>query len=450
MRRTLGRLVALIILCAAGRASAIPAFARKYHTSCETCHTIYPKLTPFGEAFRRNGFRFPGHDSDFVKDEPIPLGQEAYKDVFPDAVWPGTLPPSVPLAFGFDGNARVHPDRSVGAAIADNGARFTLAELIAEAHLWAGGSFDDTTTFFGEVTVSSDGGVELEDAEVHFNDLIGPPHLVNLTAGKSIPSLTSFGPHSTYIADTAMPTIPVTALWGAQSESFAPGATQNEVELGGTYDGRLDYAIGITSGANVDVRNSENVYAHAGVKLGGARLDGEGGSTDLDHEHALTLDVFAVRARSRFITSASDTQDDVAHAIGGHARAQWEIWELDAGLYYEHDNHALVDGTAASAIVQWDELSWLAYPWLAVAGRLEFVRLAPDEGGAVSDLRIVPGVAALVRPNLKLTLTIPIERAHGAPSGGWAPGGGAAIPSSASATAGPEVESIAFGLWCAF
>jgi hypothetical protein len=35
-------------------AAAIPAFARKYGTSCQTCHTIFPKLNPFGEAFRRN------------------------------------------------------------------------------------------------------------------------------------------------------------------------------------------------------------------------------------------------------------------------------------------------------------------------------------------------------------------------------------------------------------
>ena len=27
---------------------AIPAFARKYGTSCLTCHSVYPRLTPFG------------------------------------------------------------------------------------------------------------------------------------------------------------------------------------------------------------------------------------------------------------------------------------------------------------------------------------------------------------------------------------------------------------------
>ena len=85
-------LIGAVLFLSASRAEAIPAFARRYGTSCQTCHVIYPKLTPFGEAFRRNGFKFPGKDEDFVKQEQVPLGQEAYRQVFPDAVWPGTLP----------------------------------------------------------------------------------------------------------------------------------------------------------------------------------------------------------------------------------------------------------------------------------------------------------------------------------------------------------------------
>lgn len=80
-------LISLFALIAPPSASAIPAFARKYGTSCTTCHTIYPKLTPFGEAFRRNGYRFPGTDSDYVKAEPLKMGQDEYKKLFPNAVW---------------------------------------------------------------------------------------------------------------------------------------------------------------------------------------------------------------------------------------------------------------------------------------------------------------------------------------------------------------------------
>ena len=39
-------------------ADAIPVFARKYGLSCNSCHTMFPKLTKMGVAFRERGFRF--------------------------------------------------------------------------------------------------------------------------------------------------------------------------------------------------------------------------------------------------------------------------------------------------------------------------------------------------------------------------------------------------------
>lgn len=35
---------------------AIPAFARKYNMSCQTCHAPFPKLKPYGDEFAGNGF----------------------------------------------------------------------------------------------------------------------------------------------------------------------------------------------------------------------------------------------------------------------------------------------------------------------------------------------------------------------------------------------------------
>ena len=50
-RKTMITLAALLVAASASApARAIPSFARKYGTSCLTCHTVYPKLTPFGEA----------------------------------------------------------------------------------------------------------------------------------------------------------------------------------------------------------------------------------------------------------------------------------------------------------------------------------------------------------------------------------------------------------------
>src|SRR5271169_2397916 len=76
-------------------AGAVPSFARKYQTSCQTCHTVFPVLNSFGEAFRRDGYRFPSangsEDSDAEKAPSIALGQEEYKKTFPDSVWPDKI-----------------------------------------------------------------------------------------------------------------------------------------------------------------------------------------------------------------------------------------------------------------------------------------------------------------------------------------------------------------------
>src|SRR5450759_4014067 len=59
---------------------AIPSFARKYKTSCSTCHYAFPKLNGFGKAFKNNGYRYPaGQDLEMTKEEPVSLGADAIK-----------------------------------------------------------------------------------------------------------------------------------------------------------------------------------------------------------------------------------------------------------------------------------------------------------------------------------------------------------------------------------
>ena len=90
--------VAVSVVIGPSSAEAIPAFARKYQTSCQTCHIAFPKLNPFGEAFRLRGYRMPAETEDLIKEKPVPLGAPAYKRLWPDAVWPSDIPGTVPLS----------------------------------------------------------------------------------------------------------------------------------------------------------------------------------------------------------------------------------------------------------------------------------------------------------------------------------------------------------------
>ncbi len=438
-------------------AQALPAFARKYQTSCTTCHTIFPKLNPFGEAFRRNGYRFPGVDADVIKQENFPLGGEAQKALFPGSVWPGILMGSVPLAMAFNGNATFHPDQNSSAAQADNGSVVSLHDLIAEGHLWGAGSFTEHITFFSQVTFSSANGLSLEEGYVLFNDLFGLKHALNLWVGKRAPTLTSFGNHSSYVSDNLFTSLSVTALYGATSSSWNVLDQEPSVEINGMFGGRFRYAVGVAAGANLDVRTAENVYAQIGIKLGGLRMDGEGEYQQQNpmrpwEETALSLDYFFSRSASHFSLPKGGPLDDTTYAYGANLRLQIHSLEINSGVYQERHDHAIPDGMTGSsvnALCQYDEISYIIFPWLVPAVRVEYVRLEPDSGGSSSNLRIIPGVAALVLPNLKFTLTGQIEYADGAPDAGWAPSGGSATPLPGLAL-GPEIESINVNLWFAF
>ncbi|MGE5185971.1 MAG: hypothetical protein ACM31C_28135 [Acidobacteriota bacterium] len=442
------------VVAASAQAWAVPAFARKYKTSCTTCHTIFPKLNPFGEQFRRNGYRFPGIDSDVVKAEPIPLGTDEQKKQFPDAVWPATLSPFPAFAFGFVGAAVVHPDNGSSDAVANNGNVFNMDQLVEEGHLWAAGSVDDSITYFAEMT-AADGGIELEQAALYFNDLIGPAHAVNLAVGRRIGSYTSFGPHSSYFADLGMTAVPVTGLYGATSDPFVFNDNHNGIEVNGVVADYFNYSAGLAAGTNVDSRNSANFYAHAGYKIGGATLDGEHTDNvpqDLDHEQAVTIDAFAYRAISRFDDSSMTPvlTKDTSLTFGGAVRAQMSELELDAGVFWQTDDHVNSTAPTTTTLSQWNEVAYLVYPWLVVGGRVEFLRVAPDGGTAVSDFKLMPAVAALVRPNLKLTLTAPFEQASGAPDAGWGAAGLSAAPADPASKVSFENESLQLQLWAAF
>jgi thiol-disulfide isomerase/thioredoxin len=455
--------VGLLSLAIPRTASAIPAFARKYGTSCITCHTIYPKLNPFGEAFRRNGFRFPGTDSDMVKQAPVALGVDAYKKVFPDAVWPGLLPSSVPLSVGFNGQIVLHPSTGSSGGQADNRSVVVADNLVEEGHLWAGGSFDDSITYFSELTASAD-GIEVERAMVSFDDLVGPTHAVNVWIGKGSGTLNSFGPHSTYLADSGIPSVAVTALFGATSSSWSLTDNFQTAEVNGVISGVVDYSAGITNGANSEPRPPTNAYAHIGGKLGGVRLDGEDNSSVPNPaepwaETALTLDAFYYHSRSRFTTADPGgtpdvplpdlVRDDVANVFGGTARAQWLSLELDIGTSFETHSNPTTGGKA-TVLSQFDELSYVIYPWLVPAARFEYTHVSPDGSTAMSDSRLSVGVAALVRPNLKAVLSAQLEAASGVPPGSWDAAGGVAAPSDPAGSVSLEIESVTLGVAYAY
>jgi len=158
------------------RSYAIPPFARKYQTSCQTCHLDFPKLNDFGKAFKDAGFKFPVDDETFIKEPPVMLGAPATKDSFPNSIWPGEIPGMPPVGLRYNQFFQyTGSNRNQFNALATPG---TVPGLIPAADFQAGffsiftaGNFGSDIAWWvdDDISVSGDNSVgELGDAYLRF------------------------------------------------------------------------------------------------------------------------------------------------------------------------------------------------------------------------------------------------------------------------------------------
>ena len=140
-------------------------------------------LNPFGEAFRRDGYRFPSQngsvDGDAVKTNMIALGQEEYVKTFPDTVWLRTrsLTPSHSASWS---TARCRSTQFDSDAKTAAGTTFTWSGIEAELHIFGAGAFNDTLTYMTQLTLADSGTFDIETAYLLWNDIMGPRHAFNL------------------------------------------------------------------------------------------------------------------------------------------------------------------------------------------------------------------------------------------------------------------------------
>jgi hypothetical protein len=92
----------ILMVLTAYQSFAIPAFSRQYGTSCSTCHIDFPKLNDFGKAFKDAGFQFPKDDESMLKIPPVMLGAPANAELWPKAMWPGTIPGLPPIGLRYN------------------------------------------------------------------------------------------------------------------------------------------------------------------------------------------------------------------------------------------------------------------------------------------------------------------------------------------------------------
>lgn len=451
-------LLAFLFVLLNHEARAIPAFARKYETSCQTCHVAFPKLNAFGDAFRNNGYRFPADDEDVVKQEQVELGAPAWKKVWPKAVWPSDTAPSVPIALLITSRFEIMPDNEVSND-------FIVPN---EVELFSGGTLGESFSFYGGLTLldkNEFGGLHRLFGQ--FNRL-GKTSLLNVKFGGFEPRATPFSSHrrltlTNYLMNdlAANTTGEMSTGHGHGDGMFSLGSTQRGIELWGATSGPggggLDWAFGVTNGnglggtneavhveeppvlveepggheeepgghveepgvpdahgsiATLDDNSAKDIYARLSYKFFGLGRTGTTGPTIDDAENwvdnSFRAGVFAVRGSGK-------------DPLGGHEPENYrrygfdlDLWFQDLNLYAaymfgktEIDDH---DGLRNFDLHSWFvEADYVLLPWVIVAARYELANVRPLTSGGVElserlpiMRRIVPHVTLLLRANVKL------------------------------------------------
>jgi len=441
-------LVLWMLLASVPKSSAIPAFSRKYQTSCTTCHNNYPELNDFGEAFKKNGFKFPKDDEVFVKEPPVLLGSKAQKEAFPNAVYPGEIPGFLPIAFRYEGNFTLNNKQPAG-FIAQNG--FTpRTDLFAPNTftILAVGSMGQNLSFWIDDDISvgavnANGG--MGDGWLKYSDLghgLGlPKNTLNVrfgqfeldlpfTQAKSI-YLSPYDIYSEGAAGVGGPCTPTSTVCQTANNATIFGSPQRGIEFGGTpNNGNFDWSVAITNGSNTGTaaRSSKDVYVRLSEKFNLERdpesrnaIQAAGPTGPRDHT-SIRLGFLYYYGKNQqnqdgLLFPGLATVEEPFYRVGGDIRFKYRQLELfGLGMFGHDDNHLFTAGTPSTIVTAppvkfsggFVGANYWFYPWLIGTFHYDAVNSSPDflNGAPASQHqtrnRFSPGFQILVRANIKV------------------------------------------------
>jgi hypothetical protein len=375
-------------------AEAIPTFARKYRTSCTTCHLAIPKRNAFGDAFRRLGFRMPGGDEAYVKEKPVSLGAEAWKKVWPEAVWPGLLPATVPISF-------YGHQRFVWQEDAPDDQGETFFDAPHELELLIGGNWGERISFFGEWILYEKSYANDKDKlgamYIQFNDLLGDtPGMVNLKFGRFETGAARGLKDDNRLTPSHAMSFDYTVSGGGADKKLRD--KQSGLELNGIISSRFEYALGVVNGGgdNRDTNDDKDLFYRVGYKLGGMGLDGSGAASDEEsgtlvqkdnwRDDSILVGTFGYFGKP----SDKNTPDEDYTRLGIDLRLQYSRFAIEGAVVFGNDEVAAgsdIESTAYNVDVQYQ-----FYPWLFANvryGAKEFDSTQEDVEVVVANLTVM-------------------------------------------------------------
>ena len=325
---------------------AIPAFARKYQTSCYTCHSGFVTRNSFGEAFRNNGYRWPGgDDEEFAKQEQVKLGSEGAKESFPNSIWPSDIPGFAPFAVwvrGTLGNYSEQQLNNKGQVVAQQTLNWGAAGPLASASLFFGGTLGDNLSVLGTYDTAANA------ARGHFVWAFKPG--LNLSVGNFFSDF-SFGQAIT-TSNSVLPTDPGPNALGTGAEliytrertKFTAGITQAGLVTTATA------ASSVTSANHLD----DIRYVRAKYKFGGeGLLSGAGGTLGNEYvglDNHIALGGSLVSLRPNIPAAVAGTSTNISAPYTGETLvSEVDITGNQGNFTNKMNSRALPDPLSVSA-----------------------------------------------------------------------------------------------------
>jgi len=369
-------------------AYGIPAFSRKYKTSCSTCHYAAPMLNGFGKAFKNNGYRYPaGQDPEMRKEEPVSLGSESYKRVWPDAIWPSDIPGTTPLSVW--GVGRINYSAL--------GAVKWGFEIPHEFELLYGGTIGEDFSFFGEVEIEN----EDNETEIAFPFALQydwtPGLHIRAGAVRADPSPTRLRLTRNHYNIASFRS---RNGWRFRDDHYG-------LELWGAGNGAkgrggFTYRFGIVNGQGLtDINPQKDFYGKVTYKVGGLGEIGgtEGGESQTSQfyiDNSLTIGGFFYKGTA----SKAGVADEDFTVLGGDVDFWRDRFIANGALMYMSSE---IPGTPdRKSLAYYLQGNYVFYPWLIGIVRYEWEDKDTEKDAVKPVNAIIPGVTVMARANVKL------------------------------------------------
>jgi hypothetical protein len=378
---------------------ALPIFARRYETSCTTCHVVIPKLNAFGIAFRNNGFKIPINDARLIKMPDVALGAPAWKQLWPKAVWPGAIPGVPPIAIRVLTDVNIRPSAPVNL-------NFDFPDGLAA---YAAGSAGDSFSFFGNIFLAgATNSLFVDRAYGQFKLVPESPgqNWLTLKIGRIDTRAEPFS--STYRKITAqnynVSDFRVVAN-GFGFRDHDAGAELWGAATGPDNRGGLEYAAGVLQGTNgrPENNNFKDYYWAASYKVGGLGVVGSRVEVEPQATSAEGYEETSIQAGGfAYIGKGQPLLPGVTEDRFTRTGFRIDAWLKTLNVYGafvqgEDQLRGLTPRTINSSAIM-AEADYLILPWVMPTFRFEKTNYS-DRRNVVL---LLPAVSFLVRANVKV------------------------------------------------